>query len=245
MLAKLEVALFSRGRNEKMERTGILVVDDHPIVCEALAALINRQDNLYCSGTAGTLAEAEAEISKQKPALVLLDLRLQGADGMETVQTLRTLFPSVRVLVISQFDEAVYAEPALRAGASGFLMKEQATDEVLRAIRTVLSGQIYVSSKVRLQAVQRMLETKHKGQTAARVTELGTLTDRQLQVFRAVGAGKRNREIAAELGLSVKTIETYRELIKYKLKISSGAELVARARAAAHADSGKRTQLHR
>ena len=224
----------SAGR--KVGKTRILVVDDHPIVCQALADLINRQSDLHCCGTAGTLAEVQQGIARHKPGLVLLDLRLGAADGLESIKTLKSQFPDLRLLVISQFDENAYAELALRAGALGYVMKEQATEEVLRAIRTLLTGDIYVSPKMRLQAVRRMLDTKRQG---VQGVELSALTDRELCVFKAIGAGKTNKQIAADLNLSVKTIETYREHIKYKLKLSSGAELVSRARSAVQAESAR------
>jgi DNA-binding NarL/FixJ family response regulator len=179
-----------------------------------------------------TIAEAEKAILNHKPDLVLLDLRLGSADGLETIKSLKAQHPDLRILTISQSDEAVYAERALRAGSSGYVMKEQATDEVLLATRRVLKGEIYVSPKISMMAVKRVLE----GKPQVPGGNLNALTDRELHVFKAVGAGKSNKEIAADLSLSVKTIETYREHIKYKLGFSSGAELSARARQMARED---------
>jgi DNA-binding NarL/FixJ family response regulator len=204
----------------------VLVVDDHPIVREGLAELINRQGDFHCTGGGGTVAEAEHAISSCKPDLLLLDLRLGQADGLESIKILKARFPELRILVISQFDEGTYAERSLRAGAAGYLMKEQATDEVLRAIRMVLAGEIYVSPKVGTMAMMQLLQDK----PARRATDLGALTDRELYIFKAIGTGKSNKQIAADLKLSVKTIETYREHIKHKLGIASGAELAERAR---------------
>lgn len=214
------------------EKSRILVVDDHPIVCEGLAELINRQEDICCCGQAGTMAGAFEAIARAEPSMVLLDLRLGNADGLESIKALKARFPQLPILIISQFDETVYAERALRAGASGYVMKERATNEVLQAVRTVLRNEIYVSPKVGLMAIQRLLKTKPD----ARGEGLHVLSDRETHVFRAVGAGKSSKEIAAELSLSVKTIETYREHIKYKLGLSSGAELVQQAKRAAEAD---------
>jgi DNA-binding NarL/FixJ family response regulator len=221
-------------------RAKVLVVDDHPIVRQGLSELLNRQTDALCCGEAGSLAEAEKAIAAQKPDLVLLDLRLGHADGLETIKALKAQFAEVRILVISQFDETIYAERALRAGARGYVMKGQATEEVLRAIRTVISGQIYVSPAISMMALKRILEQK----PAVRSSNLLALSDRELFVFRAVGAGKGNKEIAAELNLSVKTIETYREHIKYKLGLASGAELVVQARAAAEAEVASALRQH-
>lgn len=212
----------------------ILVADDHPIICEGLADLISRQSDVECCATAASTAELQQMIPVQKPDLLLLDLRMGSGDGLESIKDLKARFPQLPILVISQFDEGVYAERALRAGALGYVMKEQATEEVLRAIRTVLKGQIYVSPRVGVMAVARLLETK----PATHEAELDALSDRELHVFKAIGAGKTNKQIAAEAKLSVKTIETYREHIKYKLRLNSSAELALLAKKVAGAESG-------
>ena len=204
----------------------ILVVDDHPIVCEGLGDLIDAQPDVVCCGRATTLSEAEQAIAAQRPDMVLLDLRLGNLDGLESIKRLRAQFGDLAILVLSQFDETVYAEQALRAGALGYLMKEQATEELLRAIHTVLSGQVYVSSNISSMAIRRLLEDNAPVQRS----DVGVLSDRELSVFRGIGSGKSNKEIAAELELSVKTVETYREHIKFKLGLSGAAELSARAR---------------
>jgi len=213
-------------------RARVLVVDDHPIFCQGMADLLNRQSDVVCCGSAGSIPEAQKAIGTGKPDLVLLDLRLGQTDGLEAIKGFKAQFPNLRILVISQFDETLYAERTLRAGALGYVMKEQATEDVLRAIRAVLAGHIYVSPAISMMAVQRILEEKPSAQGPG----LAALSDRELHVFKAVGAGKSNKEIAAELNLSIKTIETYREHIKYKLGLSSGAQLVARAKRAAEAE---------
>jgi DNA-binding NarL/FixJ family response regulator len=214
------------------EKARVLVADDHPIVCQGLADLINRQSDVESCGLAASIAEVQQMIPARNPDLVLLDLRLGAVDGLESIKALKAQFPNLRILVISQFDEGVYAERALRAGALGYVMKEQATEEVLRAIRTVLSGQVYVSPRISQMAVARILEQK----PAVQIPDLRSLSDRELHVFKAIGTGKTNKQIAADLNLSVKTIETYREHIKYKLRLSGSAELVSAARRAATAD---------
>jgi DNA-binding NarL/FixJ family response regulator len=208
-----------------VRKTPVMVADEHPIVRHSLAVMLNREGDLWCCGEAANLVEAPAIIAAQKPELLLLDLRTGNAKELELIKVLKTRFPSLRLLVISQLDERVHAEPALRAGAVGYVMKEQPVAEVLKAIRTVLAGEIYVSQKVRMLAVQRMLEQKQATAGAG----LDVLTDRELHVFKALGEGKMRKEIAAELQLSIKTVETYCERIKHKLGLASGAQLTQRA----------------
>ena len=203
-------------------KASVLVVDDHPIVREGLVALINRQADIVCCGEAGTLADVQKEIETRRPDLLLLDLRFGNGDSLEQIKSLKTQVPELRILVVSQLDETTYAERVLRAGARGYVMKEQATEEVVNAIRKVLAGELYVSPNVAMLALHRMLSDK----PSARSAGLGALSDRELHVFKAVGAGKGNKQIASELNLSVKTIETYREHIKHKLGLASGHELV-------------------
>jgi len=199
----------------------ILVVDDHPLVCEGLADLINRQRDVVCCGSAGDIPAAQQAVAAQKPDLVVVDLRLGGDDGLDLIKTLRAGSDRLRMLALSQFDEFVYAERALRAGAHGYVSKAQAADELLIAIRKVLDGQTYVSQKVAAMALYRMIEEN----PPASGSDISALSDRELQVLKRVAVGQSNRQIAGELNLSVKTIETYREHIKYKLGLQSGSEL--------------------
>ena len=204
----------------------ILVVDDHPIVREGLVALISRQPDLNCAAEANSIAEAQAALTSKSIDLMLLDLRMGDSDGLENIKSFKARFPAVPILIVSQFDEGTYAERALRAGARGYVMKEQATEELLGAIRQVLAGQIYFSPGIARLAVERMLDTRPAPHDAS----LNALSDRELHVFKAIGAGKSTRQIAEELNLSIKTIETYREHIKFKLGLANGAELVERAK---------------
>ena len=200
----------------------ILVVDDHPLVREGLADLINQQTDVMCCGGAGSISEAHEAVAEQMPHLVVVDLRLGDSDGLELIKDLRSGFADLRILALSQLDEFVYAERAMRAGANGYVMKEQAAAELLKAMRKVLAGDMYVSEKITAMAVRRMVEDR----PLSRGSDVSALTDRELHVLKAVAAGLSNRYIAAELRLSVKTIETYREHIKYKLGLGSGTELI-------------------
>src|SRR5688572_12874752 len=157
----------------------ILIVEDHPIVREGLTAIIQRQPDLVCSGEADGAASALSAVAIEKPDLALVDLRLRTGDGLELIKTLRQLYPELRILVVSQFDEMVYAERAMRAGAQGYVMKEQAAQDVVAAIRTILAGGIHASSRISALALRRMVEARP--QTAGGGIE--SLTDREIEVF--------------------------------------------------------------
>ena len=209
-----------------VRKVTVMVAHEHSIVREALAIVLNQQADLHCCGEAANLVEAPALIATRKPELLLLNLRTGDADELESIKALKARFPSLRLLVLSQLDQTLYAERVLRAGALGYVMTGQPVAEVLKAIRTVLAEENYISQQVRMLAVTRMLERK---QTAAG-GGLNALTDRELHVFKELGAGKCAKEVAADLHLSVKTIQTYCEHIKHKLGLRSGAELTQRAK---------------
>ena len=200
----------------------LMVVDDHPSVCQGLADLIDSQGDLSCCATAGDLAKAEEAIVAQKPDLVLLDLRLGQADGLESIKALKSRFEKLRILVISQFDETVYAERSLRAGAMGYLMKDKASEEVLGAVRSVLAGQVYLSHTMS----NRLLKANFVGYSSPRSASVEKLTDRELHVLQLLGIGTSTRNIAEHMHLSIKTVETYREHLKNKLNLSNSTELV-------------------
>jgi DNA-binding NarL/FixJ family response regulator len=203
----------------------ILVVDDHPLFREGLVQFINRQLGFVACGEAESVARTRTALATLKPDLLLLDLCLGDGDGLELIKEVRAQLPKMPILVLSQMDEALYAERVLRAGANGYVMKEEATEEVLNGIRTVMKGELHVSRRISVIVLHRLLETKREGRTEG----LASLTDRELQVFQMLGAGLKTREIAHELKLSSKTIETYRENLKHKLGLGSAAELVKQA----------------
>lgn len=208
----------------------ILVVDDHPLMREGLASLIKRHEDFIFCGGAGSVAETHEAVKTAKPDLVLLDLFLNGGDGLELIKVLKSQFPSLLILVLSQFDESLYAERVLRAGAHGYVMKERAVKEVVDAIRMILAGELYVSSKVAALALQKMIRTKpdtKNGSNGDGCVE--NLSDRELQVFQLLGIGMGTRKIADKLNLSLKTIETHRENIKRKLGLRGATELVNHA----------------
>jgi DNA-binding NarL/FixJ family response regulator len=207
-------------------KSRIVVVEDHPVLCEGLKQLIDNQPDLTCSGVANNTLDAKRLAQEWQPDLMILDLRLKGGDGLDFIKTLRMENPQLKVLVLSQYDELLFAERALRAGASGYIMKENATDEILRAVRKVLAGDLYFSERVAAAVVQRSLREK---QDSSR-TGVERLSDREMQVFQLLGAAYSPREIAEQFHLSRKTIETHCEKIKHKLSLFTAAELKRFAR---------------
>src|SRR3989449_3356955 len=188
--------------------------------------LICRQPDLACTGAADNTSDAKRLVEQCKPDLMLLDLRLKGGDALDLIKSLRVEHPALKMLVLSQYDELIFAERALRAGAFGYIMKENATDEVLRALRKVLAGELYFSERVAVAMVQRTLREKPSASRAG----IELLSDRELQVFQLLGASYSAREIAEQFHLSRKTVETHCEKIKHKLSLHNAAELKQFAR---------------
>jgi len=205
----------------KDSRTRILLVDDHAVVRFGIAQLINRESDMVVCGEEEDAGKALSAIERLKPNLVIADISLKDSSGLELMRNIKAQWSSLPVLVVSAHDEGVYAEIAFRAGALGYLMKQEALEKVLTAIRRVLKGNIYVSDAL----AAKMLQQQVRGQKDINESLVKTLSDREMEVFALVGQWKKTSEIAAELHLSVKTIEYYREQIKRKLNLKSGAEL--------------------
>lgn len=203
----------------------VCLVDDHPVVRHGLAQLINQAADLHVCGEAEDPTEALAVIQRTRPDLVLVDLTLKGRSGLELIKTLNAATPPRPVLVVSMHDETLYAERALRAGARGYIMKEEAPEKVLMAMRRVLDGQVYLSERMAARVLQQAAGTPHR--PAASPVE--RLSDRELEVFRLLGRGRGTREIAEALNLSVKTVETYRAHIMTKLQLRHAPELIQHA----------------
>ncbi len=206
-------------------KTTILIVDDHPMLRRGLTALIDSEPGLAVCGEAFTCSAALEAIDESRPDLVIVDLALSGSDGLDLVKDMKTRHPQIPALVLSMHDEAVYAERSLRAGARGYVTKQQLDETVLVAIRRVLAGETYMSSKLESQLAAKFVD----GHTLATDSPLEALSDRELQVFRLIGEGRSTRQIAETLHLSIKTIESHREHIKDKLSLESTAELAQRA----------------
>jgi DNA-binding NarL/FixJ family response regulator len=203
----------------------VLLVDDHPIVRQGLALLIDREADLCVCGEADGAHSAFGAIDTLRPDIVLLDISLNGPDGLEVLKELRMKSGSLPVLILSMHDESIYAERAMRAGANGYIMKQEATEKVLIAIRRILQGDVYLSDRL----TTTMLQQYVRGGAHTKSSPLLNLTDRELEVFRLIGEGHGTRQIADELHLSVKTIESYQAHIKEKLALRNARELVQHA----------------
>jgi DNA-binding NarL/FixJ family response regulator len=199
-------------------------VDDHPIVRQGLALFIDREPDLMVCGEAEDATSALQAIRESTPDFVILDISLDGRDGLELLKTLRVGHPNLPVLILSMHDESVYAERSLRAGANGYIMKQEAADKVITAIRQILGGDVYLSDRL----TKRMLQQFVNGSISPR-DPLAKLSDRELEVFRLIGAGHGTRQIADELHVSTKTVESYQAHIKEKLALRNARELVQHA----------------
>jgi DNA-binding NarL/FixJ family response regulator len=206
-------------------RKTVLVVDDHPLMRQGLALLINQQQDMQVCGEAEEAQAAMHAIAQLRPDIMILDISLNGPDGLELLKNIRASDPDLPVLVLSMHDEAIYAERALRARANGYIMKQEATEKVLVAVRRILNGEIYLSERMS----NKMLQQYVGGAPAMIQSRIASLSDRELEVFRLIGEGRATREIAEELHLSVKTVETYQAHIKEKLALRSGRELIQHA----------------
>jgi DNA-binding NarL/FixJ family response regulator len=200
----------------------IMLVDDHPVMREGLLQLINHESDLSICGQYEDAASAFAAIPTLRPDLILIDLSLRGSSGLELVKNSRATYPNVRLLVLSMYDESLYAERVLRAGAAGYIMKEEAAENVLGAIRLVLGGGVYLSEKMGARLMRQWVG----GRPGQGGSALERLSDRELEVFGMIGQGKGTRQIATHLGLSIKTIESHRAHIREKLNLKDANELV-------------------
>jgi DNA-binding NarL/FixJ family response regulator len=201
----------------------VFIVDDHPIVREGLAQMINREPDLAVCGDAQEMREALQAIDVQKPHILIVDISLNGPDGLDLLKNIRSKDPSLPVLVLSMHDEAIYAERALRAGANGYIMKQEATDRVLVALRRILNREIYVSDRI----ADKMLRRFVGGRSGVdQRSPLDALSDRELEVLHLIGEGHGTRQIAEELHLSVKTVESYQSHLKEKLALKNSRELM-------------------
>jgi DNA-binding NarL/FixJ family response regulator len=206
-----------------IDKKKILIVDDHPILRKGLSMLINQEPDLTVGGEAEDARKALEMIETMQPGLVIVDISLPGVDGVELLKNIKLRYGDLPTLVVSMHDEALFAERALRAGARGYIMKQEAVENLLVAIRRVLAGEIFLSSRI----ATKMLEKLVDGDAKTTASPLGLLSDRELTVFHLIGQGFGTRQIAEKLHLSVKTVESYRSHIKEKLKLTSGTDLLA------------------
>jgi DNA-binding NarL/FixJ family response regulator len=197
-----------------------LVVDDHPVFRQGLVALIRSNNRYQVCGEAGSAAEAQEALQHSVPDIALVDISLVGQSGLDLVRTFKASNPSMLILIISMHDEVVYAERALKAGARGYVMKQEAASVMLDAIQTVLSGKIYVSAAMRDRLLETMFNRREENETPS----VERLSDRELEVLERIGQGYGAAEIAKMLNLSVKTVNAYRDHIKEKLRVDGAGD---------------------
>ena len=213
----------------QIAKTRILVADEHPLLRHGIVAFINSQPDMIACGEADCISSIRAKLAETRPHLLVIGLRLGTGDSLEFVKGLKAQNPGLLILVYSAFEESIFAERALRAGANGYLMKKAIKEELLTAIRDVLRGQIYVSRDLAMRAFQKSIETTQRTRASGNLPVIDNLSDREMHVFQLIGSGLGTKKIAHSMNLSVKTIETHRENIKRKLGLSSGRQLVERA----------------
>jgi DNA-binding NarL/FixJ family response regulator len=203
----------------------VLLVEDHPMFREHLGQLIDRDLGMSICGEADNIRDAMQLILETKPDIAIVDITLHGSSGLELLKDIKAQGLDINVLVLSMHDEELYAERALRAGAKGYITKNEASTEVIEAIRCVMKGDVYASRHMTAKLLERMTQKRSNTELAG----METLADRELEVFQMLGRGKSTREIAQTLNLGESTVETYRARIKEKLQLRSAAELYLRA----------------
>jgi DNA-binding NarL/FixJ family response regulator len=206
-------------------KSRVIIVDDHPIFRMGMAELLNQEKDFVVCGLAEDIVGARQVIQADSPDLAIIDITLAGDNGLDLVKELTSQKTSPLILVLSMHDEQVWAERAIRAGARGYIMKKEASDNVISALMNIRAGKIHVSASI----MDRLLDRLQMQPEGPATPTVDMLTDRELQVFRLIGAGLSTREIAEQMKLGIKTIGTYRDRIKQKLGLKSAAELIRRA----------------
>ena len=219
--------MTTNQKQSAVKRKGarILIVDDHPIVREHLKGLIEQQKDLKVCASVADASQAMISTAAFMPDLAIVDLSLKTTHGLDLVKDMVSNYPTLPILVLSMHDETVFAERVLAAGARGYITKQEATERIMTAIRKVLDGEIYVSDRMAGRIVQRFVA----GKETKTISPLGQLTDRELQVFQSIGQGLTTRQIAKQLHVDIKTVETYRIRIKEKFHLSSATSLIQHA----------------
>ena len=206
-------------------KTKVVIVEDHPLFRERLALLINKEPDMEVCGEADNIRAAMEVIQATQPDAAVVDITLKGSSGLELLKDLKAQSIELPVLVLSMHDESLYAERAIRAGAKGYITKDEASDKVMMAIRKVMGGVIYLSEGT----TSRILKNITDGKSSVSAPALSNLTDRELEVFQLIGNGRTTREIAETLNLGLTTIDTYRARIKEKLNLRNATELIHQA----------------
>ncbi len=216
---------MSASTKIKVKKAKIFIVDDHPILRQGLMQLINQEEDMISIGEAGSAAEATAGIAKEKPDVIIMDISLEGTSGLELTKSILTKQPKTLILVVSMYDESIYVERILKAGAKGYLTKREASNHLVSAIRKLLSGEIYVSEKWKDKLMYKFIGRVSDSQSSFAVS----LSDRELEVLQFIGQGYSTREIAEEIFVSTKTVESHYANIKNKLDLKNSNELIQHA----------------
>lgn len=206
-------------------KSRVIIVDDHPIFRMGMGELLNQEKDFVVCGVAEDIASARKTIEEHSPELAIIDITLAGDNGLDLVKELSEKRKSLSILVLSMHDEEVWAERAIRAGARGYIMKKEASENVILALRNIRAGKIHVSATI----MERLLDRLHLRSDVSTTPSVDLLTDRELEVFRLIGAGLSTREIAERMRLGIKTIGTYRDRVKQKLDIKTAVALIRRA----------------
>jgi DNA-binding NarL/FixJ family response regulator len=214
--------LFLNSADPPSKTFKILLVDDHPVFCLGMSELINKEKDLIVCGNRPDAAGALEAIEELQPDLVIIDISLKDSNGIDLVEQIACEYPKLLVLVLSMYDESLYAQRALFSGAKGYIMKQKAVEQVVEAIRQVIKGEIYASQNIKDQVFKQLIYP----QKSDGISPLNSLTNRELEVFRLIGEGLSSKEIARRLHLSIKTIGTHRENIKEKLQLKHHTELI-------------------
>jgi DNA-binding NarL/FixJ family response regulator len=216
------MALKKKQDKTNENKTQVLIVDDHPVVRDGLTTIINHERDINVCGEADDANQALKAVTELKPDVVIVDISLKSSDGIELTKSIKARHPKLSIIVLSIHDESIYAERALLAGAKAYLMKDAVSENIVKAIRTVLGGEIYVSNTISKKFLHKIAGDK-AGTTKASIENL---SDREFEVFRLIGKGHKASQIAKNLHLSVKTVETYRGRLKEKLNLDSATELL-------------------
>jgi DNA-binding NarL/FixJ family response regulator len=212
----------SPADSKEVAKRRVFLVDDHPITRAGVSVLINQQPDLMVCGEADSAPKALDMIGKINPDIAVIDITLKTTSGIELLKNISVIAPRLPLLVMSMHDESLYAERALRAGARGYIMKQEASDKILIALRQTLAGELYLSAQMRERMLHRLVGAKKDDNAFS----IDTLSDREMEVFQLIGNGYSTRDIAGKLNLSVKTIDSYREHLKTKLGLANATELV-------------------
>ena len=219
------IYIKSNGSGSAMLKHKVFIVDDHPVICQGLSQLINNESDLSVCGDAPDISNALQSIPECRPDAAIVDISLGKGNGIRLIEELALCSRNLPVLVLSMHEESVYAERCLKAGAKGYIMKEQPPGEVISALRKILDGEIYISENLRSTLFNKLIAKRFKADTSP----VDRLSNRELEVFEFIGQGLQTRQVAEELNLSVKTIETYIEHIKQKMNFKSLHELILHA----------------